>query len=56
MKIAVTGVALLAVALGGCGSMNPMRWWSGEPQEQAPQRLRCRDLAERDANHWTAAS
>lgn len=34
--------AMLAIALtvlSGCGSMNPLTWWRGDPEEQPLERL-----------------
>ena len=35
----IASIALALTMLSGCGSLNPMTWWRGDPEEQRPQRL-----------------
>ena len=35
----IASIALALSVLSGCGSLNPMTWWRGDPEEQRPQRL-----------------
>jgi hypothetical protein len=35
----IASVALALTVLTGCGSLNPMTWWRGDPEEQRPARL-----------------